>query len=269
MCVNQHVAALAIGVAAVVARPLSAQIDYRNLDDGRPVPTEDAYAIERYAFELLAAYEYENGPAGGELHVVVPELSYGVFANTQVGIRLPFAALNSRGSTEWGIGGPRLSVLYNFNTEGRVLPALGLRADVTLPIGDFAGDEVELALKAIASRSWGRTRLHLNGSVAVGDQARRAELDADPDWSLSLAVDRTYLRRSLLAIGELRVLDAGPAAPTAVTAGLGVRYQLTPTLVLDAGASRRLTAHAGPDVGLTIGFSHVFALAGLLPGERP
>ena len=34
--------------------PAVAQIDYRNLDDDRPVVSEDAYPVERYGFELLA-----------------------------------------------------------------------------------------------------------------------------------------------------------------------------------------------------------------------
>jgi hypothetical protein len=47
---------------------------------------------------------------------------------------------------------------------------------------------------------------------------------------------------------------------------LGLRYQLTPTLVFDTGVRRRLGPDSGPDLGLTFGLSHAFALAGLLPG---
>jgi hypothetical protein len=53
MPVTQRIAALAIALTAAGFPPLAAQIDYRNLDDHRPVRTEDAYPIERYAFELL------------------------------------------------------------------------------------------------------------------------------------------------------------------------------------------------------------------------
>src|SRR5688500_8454300 len=102
MRVNRQIAALAIVFTVVGIRPLAAQIDYRNLDDHRPVRTEDAYPIERYAFELLVPYEYENEQAGDALHVITPELGYGVLANTQVGLKLPVAAVNAEDGTDWG-----------------------------------------------------------------------------------------------------------------------------------------------------------------------
>jgi hypothetical protein len=56
-------------------------------------------------------------------------------------------------------------------------------------------------------------------------------------------------------------------APTEVNAAVGLRYQVSPTLVLDAGAARRLRSEAGPDYDLTIGLSHAFGLPWLLPGR--
>ena len=57
--------AMAAGLSLTfLAPPVSAQIDYRNLDDDRPAVTEDAYPVERYAFELLAPYRFE-ADAGG------------------------------------------------------------------------------------------------------------------------------------------------------------------------------------------------------------
>jgi hypothetical protein len=265
MRVTRTIAALAIMFTAIGLRPLAAQIDYRNLDDHRPVRTEDAYPIERFAFELVAPYEYENGRGGEHLHVVSPELSYGLFRNGQVGLELPLAALNGPGGTDWGFAGPRLFALYNFNTEGRTLPALALRMDVALPVGDLGADDAQLTLKAIATRSWGLTRLHLNAAATVGRESGRPIVEAEPNWAVSLAADRTLLRKSLLLIGEVGVLEETSKASTEVTAALGIRYQLTPTLVFDTGVRRRLGADAGPDLGLTFGLSHAFALAGLFP----
>ena len=266
MRVGPTIAALAITLTANGPRPVAAQIDYRNLDDHRPVGTEDAYPIERFAFELVVPYQYENGPSGDHLHVVAPELSYGLFPNTQVGVELPLAVLEEDGGTDWGFGGPRLFALYNFNTEGRILPALALRSGVALPIGDLGAEDAQVTIKGIATRSWGLTRLHVNASVTLGRDAGRPIVDAEPGWALSLAADRTFLRQSLLLVGEVRLLEEASEAPTEASAALGIRYQLTPTLVFDAGVRRRLSADAGPDLGLTFGLSHAFAVAGLLPG---
>jgi hypothetical protein len=56
-------------------------------------------------------------------------------------------------------------------------------------------------------------------------------------------------------------------APTDITAGIGGRYQLSTTLVLDAGISRRLRADTGPDYAFTFGLSHAFGLGWLMPGR--
>jgi hypothetical protein len=257
---------LAVGLCSSFPAPSWAQIDYRNLDDDRPVVTEDAYPVERYAFELLAPYRYEAEANGGvRLHTTVPEAAYGLARNTQVGLKLPLAALDEGTETDWGLAGLRVFGLYNFNTESRWLPALSLRADATFPVGSLAGDGSRIAIKAIATRSWGRMRAHFNASRSFGSEDALAVAESLNRWNGSLAIDRTFFRSSILLIGEVAVSQAIQDAPITVNASLGGRWQWTPTLVLDAGVTRRLRSDIGPDIGLTIGLSHAFALRGLMP----
>ena len=258
-------AAVAVGLWLSFLGRASAQIDYRNLDDDRPVVTEDAYPVERYAFELLAPYRYEAEADGANLHTTVPEAAYGLARNGQVGLKLPLAAVDEGTGTDWGLAGLRVFGLYNFNTETRWLPALSLRADATFPVGSLAGDGSRFALKAIATRSWGRMRAHLNLSRGFGSEDALSVAEPLNRWSGSLAVDRTFFRSSILLIAEVALSQAIQDAPTSVNASLGGRWQWTPTLVLDAGVSRRLRADTGPDIALTIGLSHAFALRGLMP----
>ena len=267
MPVVPKIAVVAIVFTVSGLRPAAAQIDYRNLDAHRPVRTEDAYPIERYAFELAVPYGYENGLGGDAEHLVVPELAYGAFANAVVGVELPLAALRSPAGTDWGFAGPRLFALYNFNTESPALPAFALRSDLALPIGDLGADDPQLTLTGIVTRSWGLTRLHLNAAGTVGHEDGRPLADAPPRWALSVAADRTFYRRSLLLVAELGLLRGVADSPTDLTAAFGARYQLTPTLVLDGGIRRRLTADAGPDLGLTLGLSHTFGIAAWMPGS--
>ncbi len=242
-----------------------AQIDYRNLDDDRPVITEDAYPVERYAFELLAPYRFEAEAGGTELHSTVPEAAFGIARNAQIGIKLPLAAVDEATGTEWGLAGLRLFGLYNFNTESRLLPAVSLRGDVSFPIGSLAGDGSRFALKAIATRSWGRTRVHLNAARGFGSEEALSAVEPLSLWSASLAVDRTFFRSSFLLIGEVATAQLIEDAPSEVTAALGGRLQWSPTLVLDFGLRRRLSDR-GPDLGLTVGVSHAFAIRALMPG---
>src|SRR5688500_4458202 len=71
---------LLVVVAAIGAsRPASAQTDYYNTDAGRPIRIEDAYATERYAFELqLAPLRLERSRGGVYNWGVEPEIAYGI-----------------------------------------------------------------------------------------------------------------------------------------------------------------------------------------------
>ena len=55
--------AVLLGIAAfpAVAR---AQTDYRNLDDGRPVRTEDAFVVDHHEFEVLTPFTTMPTSAG-------------------------------------------------------------------------------------------------------------------------------------------------------------------------------------------------------------
>ena len=259
--------ALAVGLGLIIsAGPLAAQIDYRNLDHERPVATEDAYPIERHAFEVLLPFRSEREPGGERLHLIPLEVEYGIFDNAQIGVGLPIAALDSPElETEWGVAGLEVFGLYNFNTEGPVLPALSVGADLALPVGSFAGDQARLSLRGIATRSWGLTRLHLNAGASFGSEDDPG-VEIAPRWSVGLAADRTFFRESLLLIGEILVQRVTQGTPTEVNAAVGMRYQLSPTLVLDAGVARRLRSDVGPDYDLTIGLAHAFGLGWLMPG---
>ncbi|MGH9896468.1 MAG: hypothetical protein ACREA0_31615, partial [bacterium] len=125
----------------------TAQIDYRNLDDDRPALIEDAYPIERFAFELLAPWRYGRERGGASHHVFIPELAYGVIRNGQLGLKLPIAGASTPTGREWGISGLRLFALYNFNTESRGLPGLSLRSDLSFPVGSLAGEGTRLSVK--------------------------------------------------------------------------------------------------------------------------
>jgi hypothetical protein len=257
--------AIAAGALALAAPRAYGQIDYRNLDEGRPVTTEDAYPVERYGFELLLPYRFEAEHAGADLHTSAIELEYGAWPNTQIGVKTLLAAINQSGETDWGLGGIRVFSLYNFNTESGGLPALALRAEAAIPAGNLAGDAFGLALEGIGTHSWGATRAHVNAGFRLGTDSSLGLVDAPPRWLLSGAVDHTLLRQSLLVVAEVLAERPTSETPVEVNFSAGLRWQWQPTLVLDAGLTRRLSTH-GSDFGLTIGLSHAFAIRSIMPG---
>jgi hypothetical protein len=106
--------------------------------------------------------------------------------------------------------------------------------------------------------------LHVNLGAAAGGDDTDGGVESLPRWSAGAALDRTFIRESLLLIGEVYALRQNSNEPTQTIASLGARWQLTPTLVVDGGVGRRLSS-TGPDVTVTLGLSHAFALSSLLP----
>jgi len=252
-----------------IPRVSRAQTDYRNLDAERPTFIADAYPIERWAFELVTPWRFEQGVGGTSTHVLAPELSYGLYANSQVGLSVPLAGVNGESGTSWGLAGLRAFGLFNATTESGAWPALSVRLDLSAPVGTKGGESARAGATVLATRSFGAQRIHLNLAAAAGPDESEGAVEPLPRWSAGAAVDRTFIRESLLLIGEVYAVRHHRSEPTEAIASLGARWQLSPTLVADGGIGRRLSS-AGPDVTVTFGLSHAFAWASLFPpAARP
>lgn len=248
-------------LSLMCAGTVSAQTDYRNLDPGHPVASGDAYPVERYAGELTLAYHFvrddHRGP--GSLHLLTPELTLGIAPGLMVGAAVVLARRVSRDDDDVAPAGARLVGFYNLNTESRRAPAFAVQVEAGLPIGS-AGGRARAAVTAVATRSFGRTRAHVNAGIGIG--ASSGAIEPIPRWRAALAVDRTLLRHSVVLIAELGIERERRGAPMTAEAAGGVRWQWTPTLVLLAGAERRLS-RSGADVGFTVGVSRTFVWRGL------
>lgn len=242
---------------AAVASPAGAQVQFRDLDPLHPVPVEDAFPVARYAFELLTPYDYVQPTGEAGRNQLDLDLAYGAFLNAQIGVRLPIG-FGPGGET--GVAGAGVFGLYNPVREGPGMPALSFRADLFAPTGAPAA----AGLTALATRSLGAARLHANLGVATGS----GTADELPRWGTGLALDYTFFRPSLLVVGALSVSDVEGEGPAATVASAGLRWQWSPTMVLEAGAGRRLGS-AGPDLRLTLGLSSSFALRALVPVRAP
>ncbi|HEX2187346.1 MAG TPA: transporter [Longimicrobiaceae bacterium] len=262
----------AAALAALPAR-LAAQTDYYNTDAGRPVLIEDAYPTERYAFELqLAPLRLERVSGGVYDWGVEPEIAYGILPQTHVEVGFPLAWTDAAGAAgEFGLAGIDVSVLHNLNVETSGLPAFGIAAEAVLPVGSLAPDQLYPSVKAIATRTFGFARFHVNGRYTFGsepDSDTAGEAAEGPEelsrWMAGVAVDRTLPLRSMLLIAD--VYAAQPLheeEDLEWNAGAGVRFQWSPRLAVDAGLGRRLTG--GPRWFVTFGTAYAFAVRSLIP----
>ena len=93
--------------------------------------------------------------------------------------------------------------------ETAALPALAVALESVLPVGSQAPDEPYASLKAIATRTFGFARFHLNGRWTWGaDPEDVADIDDVEElsrWGAGLAVDRTFPLRSALLIAAATV----------------------------------------------------------------
>ena len=250
---NCRRAELVVGLGlAALAAPLRAQTDYHNLERHRPLRVEDAYPVERGVADLAAGYAARVEGQEWRMYVLT-DVAWGFAPDAHLGFSgtYPFEA----DGFEFDVFG-----FYNVNTEGRALPALSLRGDVVVPERAAAVGEVS----AIATRSFGRTRVHANGGTGIG-VTTTTTVDV-PRWWAGAALDYTLFRGSLLLGGEVFTAEDGAGA-SGVVGGLGLRWQWLPLGVLDFGVSRRLST-AGPDLALTLGLSGPVAFPGLIPPRR-
>jgi len=252
--------ALAASTAALAfASKAAAQEDFRSADLDRPIMVEDANPIE------FRAWEFEVGSRGGlqdgsRWLQGALELKAGLFRNTQIGIALEPALerTDASGTTRSGLESVSAHVFYGLRRETVSGPALALRIDGFTPgTGTVGHTDPQLGLKGVASRSFGRLRLHGNAGYVVSSQADggdywRGGLGGDYPWGL--------FSRALLADVYAEVPTSGARAR--VWTELGMRIQISNVSVLDVGLATRLDEwNAGtPNLGLVLGFARVFGV---------
>ena len=203
-----HAALLATALTG--ARAASAQTDYYNTDAGRPIQIEDAYAIERRGLELQAApLRLERSKGGVYRWGLEPELAAGLLPRTQLEVGVPLVYTDAGlGRHTTGLAGVDVSLLHNLNVETS-LPALGVRADVLLPVGAFGPDKAYPSLTGIATKTYPWARFHVNGQYTFGSAPAAAistpvaTAQEVSRWMAGVAVDRTFPLRSMLVTGEV------------------------------------------------------------------
>ena len=259
----------ALLVAASLPRSAAAQTDYYNTDAGRPIQIEDAYPIERRAFEIQAAPLRLERAAGGIYHWgIEPELAFGILPRTQLEVGFPLAYVDAgtAGRTT-GLAGIEVAALHNLNVETSI-PALAIAASALLPVGGLGPEDAWFSAKGILTRTLSWARFHVNGEYTFGSRpdAGSGETNGVEElsrWMAGVAVDRTFPLSSMLLTAEVFAREPlSAAAPNEDeklewNSGVGVRYQLEPRWALDGGVGRRLT---GDDQAWYVTFGGAYAL---------
>lgn len=242
------------------------QITYRNTQNGRPVTTEDAYAVDRYSLDLHVAPVTVERSSGGEYRWTGnPEIVYGLLPRTQIEMGVPLVYQSGTDESRLGVAGVTLGALYNFNAETRGWPALGLRAGVLIPAGGLGPERAHPSLTMLGTRTLGAMRVHVNTGYAFRDEPV-ASIPGLARWTTGVAVDRSFPFAALLVAAEaFGVRPFGVDQAVQWNAGIGARYQFTPNMTADAGIGRRLTG-ANQEWSISLGVGRAMGVRSLLPG---
>ncbi len=120
---------------------------------------------------------------------------------------------------------------------------------------------VGVRLRAILTRSFGRFRLHANGAYDWVSVA-----DGGDFWSGGLAFDYPIGLFSKAILGDVYAEVPAGGGNAGVWAEIGTRFLLTNSTVLDLGLTSRVDQWSDgiANVGVVVGVSHVFGVAGLI-----
>jgi hypothetical protein len=153
----------AILIGCLVAGPLAAQTEYHELESGRPSTIEDASATPRQAIDVQLA------PASLELFgnnltrvTLEPAISYGILPRTDIELIAPFIFREAGYKPAHGITQFGIAALYNFNNESALLPAFALKGEIAFPAGGAPTSGTLYEGRAIATRTFGDLRVHVN-----------------------------------------------------------------------------------------------------------
>jgi hypothetical protein len=152
-----------LGCLAALSDALGGQTEYHDLEAGRPTRVEDAQVTPRHAVEWeMAPLQVEQFGNGLTRYQVEPALSYGILPRTEISLTAPFifrehGVAPRHGLTGFGIGG-----MYTFNTETAVLPSFAVKGEVVFPAAGATTSGTLYAARALATRTLGGLRLHLN-----------------------------------------------------------------------------------------------------------
>ena len=235
-------------------------IDHKNLDAGRPVRVEDAYAIADGEFALEAAGGFTLERKGSDRGVFPVEALYGAYPNLQLAIGTTLSTSPREIDGRPRSGDVQLGALYNLNQETLVVPALALRLGLETPTGE-GSQGVGVEVKGIVTKSIQRLAVHLNAGYQFLTGTRRDERDGVYRLALgaSYPLGAPWLTRLLLVGDVFAEQAARRSEPPIVGTELGLRYQLTPRLVWDVGvgtefAGSRRRSDLFMTTGVSVGF---------------
>ena len=171
----------AVLIAGTLAgRQAVAQVEYRNLDGGRPVRIEDATPTERHGLDVdLTTLRLDRLSLNRTRLQIEPRFAYGILPNTEVSLRIPVFFREQGQSPRSGISGMGIGLMREIHIESLDVPALAYAGEAFLPVGSTR-TRAAYSAKAVITKSFSAGRLHLNAGYGTYSVRLRPALVVTP-----------------------------------------------------------------------------------------
>ena len=282
-------ALMVLGAVFSGARAAHAQVDYRNIDSGRPVRIGDATPTARRSLELnLGNGRVEQLSLGRYRLQLEPRVTYGLLPRTEVSVRSPIFFNERAQRPRAGVAGVGVGFEHQLRIESLHLPSVAVGSELFVPTGPLALPPT-YSVRAMMTRSFPVGRIHFNGaygifnvrtpagfekiippihgacSVAPTELAMTVRFACTPSsllaataataapgatrthdrWLFGMAVDKSLPLRSTLLMADFfgqKYRSIG--RPVDWTGEVGIRTQLSRSIVLDAAIGRLFTGES-------------------------
>jgi hypothetical protein len=227
--------------------------DHHNLEEGLPTRVEDAYPTAFRNREVQSVFSYDRTHEDENRVTLEPRLEFGIAPNTELRLSAPFFVGDA---DRTGSGNLDVSALYNFNTEGLMLPAFAVEGEGAIPTGkDSQG--FDTTLKFIATKSISKTgldRIHLN--LGWTHNADREDDEREHRYLAILGYSRRLTADTVFVTDFIREQERQHGEYSNILE-LGIRWQLTPRAVFSFGGGAGL-GEESPRARASVGFQRSF-----------
>lgn len=230
---------------------------------GRPLVVDDAPPVAEghIEAELGAVQSYPNN-GGWNRGLPVMAVGLGLGKGVEAGFAIQRLDSNLKGEPRRrGFEDLHLNGKYQFLDERRDFPALALAFDLKFPTAGrrkgLSSGKTDEGITLITTKTFDPLALDLNLGYLIAGRPTGEKLENRIQGGLAL---RRPLRRDWLLVGEI----SGRSRETSNGENeahfqVGIRYQLTPAIALDAGAGRSLRA-TGTRIQTTFGLTWLLPL---------
>lgn len=256
-----HAVTTAIVATLLLAAVPARAADHDNLDENLPLTIEDAYPIGYNGIEAQGFLRYDHNSRaskGSDTFQFAPRVEAGLLRNFQASVAVPYRLGDTADAKQ---GDVDVEGLYNFNNEGRVLPALSLGAGIDQPFGLENGG-TETLLKFVSTKSIGSfgtsyvpRQLHVNAIWYHNYEPLSTE--RRNRYLIGLGYSQP-VTNDLVALVDVYREQRRERATAENVAEAGGRYQLDPQTVLVGSVGAGFAARS-PDVRVLLGFQHTLS----------